>query len=607
MGFCPSEDLLQKSLPAILLSLVVASVVIPLAGCIAHAPDNGGGGGGTTPLLVTVTSSPASPANITLSTATVPSTVQYTATVTGTSNQAVTWSLAADTTANTVCSATGSALGTMTVTGPSSMTYTAPLPTTPLPVSPCSIVVIATANQDNTTTGQALLNVHVIVTVSPVTDMIGQGANLQFTATVLGSTNQSINWNATCGTCTGTQTGGRFDLLNLGLYYAPGFGAGTTQVVDNITAGAVADPTATPGTATMTVLPSDPLGTITPSTATDAKITCPTFSGDLSDATCYQLKVSCADVADTNAYLKVNTPTGTPAGTVIFGTANGMTTLYDNDPTFIANGVNGGDTIVKGVVDAAYTTVQVSFGGPFDTSASANGWLQGPGGVRRLACRYATVANWVYTNIHNSNTSAPLCATGHREGAGALAYAVSQYGLASKFSLIEHTSGPAMTRLHWGCNVCGSQFVGSDPCTHTQQVNMCYQTSTTVPDITAGTIDAAYQVQGQTTPTLCTNGVNGDPTNYSRFLSDSIEDDPNTSPAFPIPDPPTIVNVVFGTLDTGSAAVPQGYTWWGGVGAAPGATLPPACPANAMQAIPADPGGATQILTDITGMCKLHQ
>jgi hypothetical protein len=256
---------------------------------------------------------------------------------------------------------------------------------------------------------------------------------------------------------------------------------------------------------------------------------------------------------------------------------------------------------------SGYTTVQVSFGGPFSSSASPSGWLQGPGGVRRLACRYATVADWIYKNINNAYAAEPMCATGHREGAGAVGYAVSQYGLASEFSLIEQTSGPAMTFLHYGCNVCGGQYVGSDPCegsSGTPGVNMCYSGTNNSLDITAGTIDAAYLAQGQTTPTLCTNGLNGDDTNFSRFKSDSIEDDSGVSPPLPIPSPPTDVNVLLGPLDIGTAALPQGYAWWGGVGPTP--PKPNCGTGDWPQAIPSVPDGAAQILRDIQNMCTAH-
>ena len=123
-------------------------------------------------------------------------------------------------------------------------------------------------------------------------------------------------------------------------------------------------------------------------------------------------------------------------------------------------------------------------------------------------------------------------------------------------------------------------------------------------DITAATIDAAYQSPGQTTPTLCTNGLAGDNSNYSRFFSDSIEDDNGVSPPLPIPNPPTNVKVLLGMLDTGTAALPQGYIWWGAIGPQPPLVTP--CPADWPQAIPSVSDGASQIVTDIQNMCIVH-
>src|SRR5258708_37852197 len=100
----------------------------------------------------------------------------------------------------------------------------------------------------------------------------------------------------------------------------------------------------------MPVLQSDPLATATPTTAVPAQFTCPTFTGGLpaSASACYQVNVSCDAIAPYSVYLKVNPPTGTPLGTVIFGTGTGGSTLYDNDPDFIANGINGGLNVVQG-------------------------------------------------------------------------------------------------------------------------------------------------------------------------------------------------------------------------------------------------------------------
>ena len=604
MAFCRTEDSLRNYAVSALSCLLLLSIVLSLAGCIAHAPGNGGGGGKQ--IAVAVASSPASPASVSVSTST-PSTVQYTATVTGTSNQAVTWTLAADPDATTVCTASGSALGTIATTGTNTMTYTAPAG--PLPMSPCGVAVTATSNEDNVTTGQALVNIHVVVTVSPATDTIGQGANLQLAATVIGasSADQNVDWSAACGQCTGQQTAGIVDPKNPGLYIAPGIESGINTLQAAISATSTFD-TQQSGTATITVNKSDPLGTATPATAAAAQMTCPSSIGGVSGATCYQLNVACDAIADWTVYLKVNPTTGTPIGTVILGTGGGGTSLYDNDPNFIGESFNGGQTIVQdllnpGVGMPGYTTVQVSFGAPFNNAASVeNGWLQGPGGVRRLACRYATVADWVYKNIHNSNTAAPYCATGNSGGSGAIAYAVSEYALASEFSLIELTSGPVMTLLNQGCNLC-SQYSGSDPCPGIPPQPMCF-TASGGTGSTSAIIDKAYQAAGHTTPTLCTDGVNGigNNKNFSRFLSDSIEDDPGVTPALPI-GLSTAVNVLFGASDT-SNAVPQGEQWWNAVG--PTRLLTPICVPGTPHAIPSTPAGANQIVSDIQSQCVLH-
>jgi hypothetical protein len=590
MLFITSEGSLRKFLFSALSCFIAASIILPLAGCIAHAPGSGGGGQ-QQQILVTVTSSPVAPASVPVSTASTPSTVQYTATVAGTSNQAVTWTVAADPTAsNGICSATGSQLGTVATAGNNTMTYTAPQG--PLPISPCGVVVTATSDEDNTTSGQALVNVHVIVNIAAAPGTIGQRGNLQYSATVTGAPltteGQDIQWSAS--------NGGAFDnpIYNNGLYVAPPLTGGESPINVTIQATSSFDPTQT-ASLPVTVEKTDPLGTIAQTTAASAQITCPTFTGGSLGATCYQLKVSCDAIADYYAYLKVNTPAGTPAGTVILGTGGGGTSLYDKDPNFIGGTFNGGDYVVEGILSAGFTTVQVSFGDPFTPQpAQPNGWLQGPGGVRRVACRYATVADWVYKNIHNSSTAAPYCATGNSGGSGAIGYAVSEYGLASEFTLIEPTSGPVMTLLHQGCNVCG-QYTGSNACTQTSGVNLCY-TASGGTGSTAAIIDLAYQSSGQTTPTLCTNGVNRDNSNFTRFLSDSIEDDPGISPALPIPNPPTTVNILFGADDP-SNAIPMGYAWRAAVGPTP----PFTCVPGTSHAVPSTSAGAQQIVDDITG------
>ena len=96
------------------------------------------------------------------------------------------------------------------------------------------------------------------------------------------------------------------------------------------------------------------------------------------------------------AYLKINTPAN-PLGTVLYGTGTDGNGLYDTIFTF-------GKTAVQNVFNAGFRTVQISWGTPFNT-AQPGGWVEGPGGVLAASCRWATVANYVYTKVQNNSAS----------------------------------------------------------------------------------------------------------------------------------------------------------------------------------------------------------
>jgi hypothetical protein len=493
----------------------------------------------------------------------VSATQQFAATVAGTSNSAVTWSVGSNPNCNT-----GTNIGTISASGLYTALYTAPAM---IPASPCPVTVTATSAANTSESGSALANVHVTVSINgppgvsgPPPETIGIGANWQYTATVNGNSNQNVTWSVT------GVAGGTFPDPTTGLYLAPQAVPPSPKVT--ITATSQLDPTQF-GTATTTVQAADPLGTVNSSTML------PSCAGSLSGGTCYSLDVSCGGVTDFETYLKVNKPSGTPIGTVIFGVGTGGSGLYDDSTS---SGFTYGSTAVQNVLNGGFTTVQVSFGAPFN-STTPNGWLTGPGGVRRLACRYATVAQWVFDNIHNGNTSAPMCATGNSGGSGAIAYAASHYGLDSIFAMIEPTSGPPMSRIDEGCVPTAACQIVQTECGTSQ--DLCYGASD------ATIIDTAYSQN------LCTTAVNGGALNSSLFLSDSVVDGSTVTFNFPS----TNVHILFGGEDN-SSAVPQGTVWGGAVTS----IKSQACVADAPHSIPDVQDGATTIATDIISMCKLQ-
>jgi hypothetical protein len=283
-------------------------------------------------------------------------------------------------------------------------------------------------------------------------------------------------------------------------------------------------------------------------------------------------------VADFTTYLKVNQPAGTAIGTVMFGTGTGGTTLYDSTWQY---GIN----VIETVLDAGFNTVQVAFGGPFNNDANPNGWLTGPGGVRRLACRYATVAQWVYQNINQSNANAPFCATGNSGGSAAITYAMTYYGSDSIFAFIEPTSGPPLARLDYGCIGNGTSL--STPCGQGVE-------SPTFAPSDASVVDPAYSAP------ICSEAMGGNTANQAQLLSDSV-DGPGANYSYPN----TAVNIMFGGLDN-SAAVPQGMEWWLSQKSSSNSPSAPACVADAPHEMPTVLDAAQLIASDMVSMCKLQ-
>jgi hypothetical protein len=153
-------------------------------------------------------------------------TQQFTATVTGNSNTAVTWTATGGTISNTGLFTAGATAGSFSVT--------------------------ATSVADPTKSGSTPVSVQaqapVSVSVNPPTATLQFGQTQQFTATVTGSSNTNVTW---------TATGGSISISGL-------FTAGATSGAFTVTATSVADPTKL-GTAQVTVQPPQPVSvTVSP-------------------------------------------------------------------------------------------------------------------------------------------------------------------------------------------------------------------------------------------------------------------------------------------------------------------------------------------------------
>ncbi len=400
------------------------------------------------------------------------------------------------------------------------------------------------------------------VTVSPSSFTMGIGSNLLFTATVSGSSNNAVTWEVN-GTTGGNATVGTIDTT--GLYIAPVTNPNTPVT---ITAVSQADSAAS-GTSAVTLTQTDPVGT-----ATGITTACPNSSVP---GSCYAVDISCPGVADFTAYLKVTSPTGTPLGTVIYTVGAGGAGLYELNFTY-------GGTAVTDTVSDGFTVVQTAFGSPF-TKADPDGWLTGPGGVRRLACRYITLSQWVYDNIHQGSTGAPLCATGNSGGAQAIGESLAHYNGSSLFAMVEPSSGPSFSNMVDACQ-CSAPNVPLI-CNSAHKVTQC-----------VGFTPAKNYVDPAYPGAWCSTAVNDhDTLHQAEFLSDSIQ-----SPDATLAYPNTYVRFLYGTDDLSSApalgedwrtliTTPNGY----------------GCVAGTQHGIADTLAGAQQLAGDMVQYCKLPQ
>jgi Bacterial Ig-like domain (group 2) len=181
---------------ALVIQVCLVAISIAMTAC-------GGGPSSNTPPLsqpVTVSVSPSSPSVL------LGSTQQFTATVTGSSNTGVTWSVNGVTGGNAT-------IGTISASG----LYTAPV----MVPSPNPVTVTATSAADSTKSASATVAITappLSVTVSPTSATVQTGATQQFTVAVTGTSNTSVTWSVN-GVTGGNATIGTISAS--GLYTAP--------------------------------------------------------------------------------------------------------------------------------------------------------------------------------------------------------------------------------------------------------------------------------------------------------------------------------------------------------------------------------------------------
>ncbi len=311
-------------------------------------------------------------------------------------------------------------------------------------------------------------------------------------------------------------------------------------------------------------LPTDSLGTIQSSSTT--------CQGHPNGGACYALVVSCPQLPDYTAYLKVLSPTITATGTTVFVTGGGGDDLLELRPF--------GPIVVQQLLKSGYRIAEVTFGAPFNLNelgweTDANG-----AGVRAAACRFATIQQWVHDNFLEAGT--PLCSAGNSAGAEQIGQSLAHYGAEDILAFAELSSGPPFGQLPYACE--NTQPIITSPCSGVPSG------LGVVPGTAVKFIDPAYP------GAWCSSSyATHSKLHNAQFVNDSV-----LSPDAVLSYPNTFVNFVFGQLDT-TSAIRQGLLYQAAI-ASPTANV---CLAGVTHEIEDSMAGAKQVAADMIAHCKL--
>ncbi|MCI0363864.1 MAG: hypothetical protein L0219_08285, partial [Phycisphaerales bacterium] len=244
----------------------------------------------------------------------------------------------------------------------------------------------------------------------------------------------------------------------------------------------------------------------------------PCATGSLPNSTCRRLRVSCAGINPVDVQIRIMEPSGVAIrGTVVFSSGASGTGFYEGNSS----------SLFQSVTAMGFRVVDRAWAGP-------NGWTTSEGGMRKQACRYATLLTWLRDRIH---IQGKFVVSGNSGGSAEIGYALTTWQRGDIIDLAIPTSGPAVARLDYACG---------NPPPH-EWPALC--TSILPP----GALECAPSCSLGAGRGVC-NQASSAPT-LEILRNDSV-----VHPEAVLNYPKTRVHFLYGKRDCGES-VPQGLTW----------------------------------------------
>jgi len=155
----------------------------------------------------------------------------------------------------------------------------------------------------------------------------------------------------------------------------------------------------------------------------------------LANATCHAVTVEgCPGVPAIDAEVLVAEPSsGTPPGTIVFGSGGGGGAYYED----AGDGAGAAGPMLERLRAKGFRIVERAWAGP----PQSGQWFEGTAGPTASSCRYATLATWIKQRF--TQNKGKFCGTGNSGGSVELAYALTRQGRGEIFDYALLTSGPA--------------------------------------------------------------------------------------------------------------------------------------------------------------------